>query len=356
MVALTWLKLAADVKDLTSMKDQPRWVRRLVTVPAVVLAWLLLVVLFPLLLITALVIDALRLGSGIRPTALRLLLFLLTYLTAEVGVVLACLGIWLVSGFGLNTRLMIRAAYSLQAMWANILWDAACAIFKLRVSVEGDENAAPGPLVIFSRHASIIDNILPFQLFRRRHGMDLRYVLKRELVIDPALDIAGHWLPNHFVDRGGGDSDRELEALRSLASGLGRDEGIVIFPEGTRFTASKRERALKALARRGPAMFRKAQGLQHVLPPRPGGALAILEQAAADVVLVAHHGFDGFASVSDIWNGGMVGKQIRVRISRYSYDQIPKGRGERIDWLFGIWAEMDTWLAGMSTTPALADG
>ena len=334
------------------MKDQPRWVRRLVTVPAVVVAWLLLIVLLPLLLIAALVTDAIRVGSGVRPTALRLLLFMLTYLTAEVGAVLACLGIWLVTGFGLNKRLMVRASFALQAMWANVLWDAACAIFKLGVSVDGDENATPGPLVIFSRHASIVDNILPFQLFRRRHGMNLRYVLKRELVIDPALDIAGHWLPNHFVDRGGSDSDGELEALRQLASGLGADEGIVIFPEGTRFTTSKRERALQALKRRGPAMFQRAKGLRHVLPPRPGGALAILEKAAADVVLVAHHGFDGFASVSDIWNGGMVGKQIRVRISRFTYDSIPVGRSERIDWLFGIWADMDAWLAGLNTTPA----
>ncbi len=77
---------------------------------------------------------------------------------------------------------------------------------------------SPGPLVVLSRHASIVDNILPFQLFTRHKRIWLRYVLKRELLVDPSLDIAGNWLPNYFVDRGGSDSDRELEAVASACS------------------------------------------------------------------------------------------------------------------------------------------
>lgn len=338
------------------MKDQPKWVRRLVTIPTVFLTWILVIVLLPPLLLVALAIDVTRLSRGVKPTAWRLLAYLVTYLTAEVAAMLTCLVIWLVSGFGLNRQLLIRATYRLQLMWANLLWDAACAIFRLQVTVSGDEQATPGPLVIFSRHASIVDNILPFQLFCRRHDMNLRYVLKRELVVDPALDVAGHWLPNHFVDRGGTDSDRELEALRTLASGLGPNEGIVIFPEGTRFSDEKKERAMAALKRRGRALYERAQRLQNLLPPRPGGALAILDAAACDVVLVAHHGFDGFANVADIWSGGMVGKRIRVRITRFAREHIPVGRSERIDWLFSIWAEMDAWLSELSGSPAMADG
>lgn len=327
------------------MKGWTAWVRRLVTIPALVLLWLLTVVLLPVLIVAALVIDLARMTKGIKPTAWRLLAFLLTYLTAEAVAVASCLFIWVASGFGANRSLLVRWTYALQGVWANVLWDTACAVFRLQVSVFGDELAAPGPLVVFSRHASMVDNILPFQVFTRQHNLRLRYVLKKELSIDPALDIAGHWLPNHFIDRGGGDSERELEALRQLANGLGTNDGIVIFPEGTRFTPSKRRRTLDILEKRNPRFFERARALRNVLPPRPGGAVAILEVAVADVVLVAHHGLDGFASVSDIWGGGMVGKHVRVRISRYPYHGIPVGRGQRIDWLFALWSEMDDWLA-----------
>jgi 1-acyl-sn-glycerol-3-phosphate acyltransferase len=173
-------------------------------------------------------------------------------------------------------------------------------------------------------------------------------------MIDPALDIAGHWLPNHFVDRGSSDSDRELESLRQLATGLGADEGVVIFPEGTRFTEGKQVRILSLLERRNPRIFDKARRLRNVLPPRPGGALAILDAAMTDVALVAHHGLDGFASVTDIWGGGMVGQHVRVRIDRFSYESIPTGRQQRIDWLFGLWSGMDAWLTRAKV--ATADG
>lgn len=336
------------------MKDWPAWARRLVTIPTLYLFWFLMLGLLPLLLPVALVIDLVRALRGQKPTAWRLLAFVVVYLTAEALTLIGCLGIWIGSGFGTNRPRLLDWTYALQRGWANALWDTACAVFDLRVSVSGDELATPGPLVVFSRHASIVDNILPFQVFARQHHFDLRYVIKKELVLDPAMDIAGHWLPNHFVERGGSDSDRELAALRRLATGLGEKEGVVIFPEGTRFTESKQRRILGILEKRNPRFFEKARRLRHVLPPRPGGAIAILEAAMADVALVAHHGLDGFASIGDIWSAGMVGKHVLVRISRIPYETIPSGRNERIDWLFRLWSEMDDWLA--STQVAAVDG
>jgi 1-acyl-sn-glycerol-3-phosphate acyltransferase len=326
----------------------------LVTIPLLYLLWALAVALLPVLLLVAIAVDLARLPRGIKPTAWRLLAFLMVYLTAEVVAMLSCLAIWIASGFGSSRGRLQRATYWLQNRWANVLWDTACAVFRLEVSITGGELASPGPIVVFSRHASIVDNILPFQLFSRHRGLRLRYVLKKELMIDPALDIAGHWLPNHFVDRGSSDSDRELESLRQLATGLGADEGVVIFPEGTRFTEGKQVRILSLLERRNPRIFDKARRLRNVLPPRPGGALAILDAAMADVALVAHHGLDGFASVTDIWGGGMVGQHVRVRIDRFSYESIPTGRQQRIDWLFGLWSDMDAWLTRAKV--ATADG
>lgn len=338
------------------VKNLPSWVRRLVTVPTVVLFWILALSLSPLLFLVALIVDAVRATRGVPATAWRMLAYLLTYLTAEVGALVACLFMWIGSGFGLVKPLLVAWTYRLQLLWANLLWGAAKAIFRLRMSVTGADLASPGPLVVLSRHASIVDNILPFQLFTRHKRIWLRYVLKRELLVDPSLDIAGNWLPNYFVDRGGSDSDRELEALRRLARDLKSNEGLVIFPEGTRFTADKQKRSFEILRRRNPRFFEMSRNLRHVLPPRPGGALAIIEEAAADVVMVAHHGLDGFANIANIWAGGMVGKHVQVRLSRHRYEDIPTGRTARTEWLFRLWQEMDDWLAQVAPVAVAADG
>ena len=235
--------------------------------------------------------------------------------------------------------------------WGNLLWDSARVIFRLRIEIEGLELARPGPILILSRHASIIDNLLPSQLFSRAHGMTLRYVIKRELLMDPALDIAGSWLPNHFVDREAKDPEAEIEALRRLGSGLTKNDGLLIFPEGSRFTKEKQQRALTSLAKRNPRFHRHVAGLLHLMPPHPGGALAMLEASSADVVLLAHHGFDGFAQIKDIWAGGMVGKLVRVRVRRVPFNEIPEGRGHRTEWLFKVWQEMDDWISSLDKEP-----
>jgi len=338
------------------VEDLPRYLRRLVTVPVVVLFWIVAVALSPLLFVVALAVDAVRAVRGTPATAWRMLAYLLTYLTAEVGALTASIFMWIGSGFGLMKRLLEAWTYRLQLVWANFLWGAAKAIFRLRMTVTGEDLAAPGPMVILSRHASIVDVILPFQLFTRPKRIWLRYVLKKELLVDPSLDIAGSWLPNYFVDRGGSDPDRELDALKRLARDLGKDSGVVIFPEGTRFTPEKQKRSLEILQSRSPRFFEMARGLRNVLSPRPGGTLALIEAAGADVVVVAHHGLDGFANVSNIWAGGMVGKHVQVRLSRYRYADIPEGRTARTEWLFQIWQEMDDWLAQVGSVAVTADG
>jgi 1-acyl-sn-glycerol-3-phosphate acyltransferase len=338
------------------MKDWPRWRRRLVTVPAVLLLWAVVLLLSPLLLPVALVVDALRATRGVTPVAWRLILFLLVYLTAEGVALLACLVIWIGSGFGALARLRTIWTYRIQLVWANLLWMAAETIFGLRLDVTGESVAAPGPVVVLSRHASMVDTILPFQLFTRRERIWLRYVLKRELLVDPSLDIAGNWLPNHFVQRAGTDSDGEIEALRQLARDMGQHDGIVIFPEGTRFTSRKQERSFDILRQRNPRFYELARGLRHLMPPRPSGALAIMEEARADVVVVAHHGLDGFASVGDIWSGGMVGKKVQVRLTRYPFAEIPAGRTARTEWIFARWQELDDWLAERIALGVTSDG
>jgi 1-acyl-sn-glycerol-3-phosphate acyltransferase len=288
--------------------------------------------------------------------AWRMVAILITYLSGEVFAVVGAFLFWVRSGFGTDRVRLVRLSYKLQLGWGNLLWESVRVIFRLRIEIDGLEVGRPGPILILARHASIIDNVLPFQLFSRAHGMTLRYVIKKELLMDPALDIAGSWIPNHFVDRQATDPEGEIKALRRLGTGLTENDGLLIFPEGTRFTKERQERALASLQKKNPRFHRHVAGLRHLMPPHPGGALALLEASSADVVLVAHHGFDGFAQIKDIWAGGMVGKVVTVRLTRVPFSEIPDGRGHRTEWLFKVWQEMDDWISSLDQQAVPTDG
>ena len=88
-----------------------------------------------------------------------------------------------------------------------------------------------------------------------------------------------------------------------------------------------------------------AAGLANVLPPRPGGTLALMEASDADVVVLAHEGLEGFARVRDMWSGDLVGSTIRIRFRRIDRSKIPIDRTDRVGWLFAIWSDVDDWIA-----------
>jgi 1-acyl-sn-glycerol-3-phosphate acyltransferase len=171
-------------------------------------------------------------------------------------------------------------------------------------------------------------------------------VIKRELLWDPCLDIVGHRLPNYFIRRGSEDSDREVRALRDLIRGVRPDEGVLVYPEGTRFSPAKRERILARLRERGQeGLARRAASLKNVLPPRLGGPLALLEDnPGLDVVVCAHTGFERATSFWELWNGGLRKLEVRVCFWRIPFAEIPREREERIDWLFAQWSRIDTWI------------
>ena len=182
-------------------------------------------------------------------------------------------------------------------------------------------------------------------------------MLKRELLADPCLDIAGRRLPNYFVRRGTGEA-HEVARVRALAQGLGPDDGVLIYPEGTRFTPERRARAIARISERDARLAARAERIRHLLPPRLGGVGALLDGAPdADVVVIAHHGFDGLRLVSDIWRGGLVGLVVRVRVTRVLRSTVPEAGDARADWLYDLWQDVDDWVeerfaAGVARTAA----
>ncbi len=312
--------------------------RRLVTIPAVWLGTALLTSLLPALLPLALVVDLLR-GRWKLPS-LRVLLFGLCFGWIE------SLGIWSLAAVGLFTlgrpAARLELTFAVQRRYTAALFRSVCSTLSLKFDVDGDSLADAGPLVVWVRHTSIVDTLVPGVFLAGAHGLRLRYVLKRELRWGPCLDIAGAWLPNHFVSRDGVDSEKEIWAVGALKSGLGPGEGVLLYPEGTRFTESKRARAL---AKMTPALRAPAERLRHLMPPRLGGTLALLRaEPKCDVLVIGHRGLEGFASVRDIWAGTLVGGRIEVKFFRLPAAQIPAEHDAQVAFVYEAWQRLDDWL------------
>jgi len=309
----------------------------------------------PLLLAAAVVVDlALWLLRRKPWMAVRLVVMLWCFLLGELRGLAVLAAIWIRSGGRDSRRRRVRV-YRLRQTWAAGHLGAIQRLFGLRFEIEGLAEVAPGPVVILMRHASIIDNAMPDAVVGRAHDLGLRFVLKREMRMLPTADIGGGWVPTSFVHRASGDTDRELAQLRRLALDLDADEGVLIYPEGTRSTPAKLARAQQVIRERQPEIAPLADKLRHVLPPRLGGPLTLLDAArGTDVVFCGHVGLDGFERIADIWAGGLVGTTVRVKFWRHPAAEVPVDRDELIAWLYAQWQILDDWIGGADESQAVA--
>lgn len=287
------------------------------------------------------------LAARTRLAGVRAYTFFLWLLLVEQAGLAGALWLWL-RHRGQPGADFERSNTALQHWWNVALFAGACSLFALRLEWSGAEALAGGPLLYFSRHASIGDTLLPI-VAGGPSGLTYRFVLKRGLLWDPCLDVVGQRLPNAFVSRGR-DPQGDLAALRAIATGLGPMDGVVLFPEGTRASPERRAALLASLEKKGDgAALARAQEFTTVLPPRLGGALALLEAAPeADVVFCAHSGFDGIRSLRDFSSGAFVGAVIRVHFFRVPRAQLPQGSEARAAWLHQQWLRVDA----LSTRPA----
>ena len=306
--------------------------RRLASIPSLFAAAILLTVTIPLWLPLATVGDLAR-GRRRLPAA-RLLAFGVCWAWLEVCGVTGAATLWAVGQAHNN-----RAQYALQRWWAARLMNALNVTTGIAVEAAEASALSPGPTIMLCRHASLADSLVSAWVVTSRARMNPRYVLKRELLADPCLDIVGNRLPNHFLDRGADDSSAELAALRELATGMHDDDVAIIFPEGTRAAGHKRERAIAKIGERDPVRAAKLAGLRHLLPPRPAGAAALLEGCpTADVVIAWHVGFDGLDTFGGILRHlSRRPRPVRFHSIRIAREQVPSGGG------FTAWLD-DQWL------------
>jgi 1-acyl-sn-glycerol-3-phosphate acyltransferase len=315
------------------------WRRRSASIGAVTAFTVLITVTVPLWLPVAVLVDVVRLRRRL-PLA-RLLAFGVCWGWIELAGVARAFATWTI-GRGHDPA----TQYRLMGWWAGMLMRALRATIGIAPRLEGGEALEGGNVIVLSRHASLADSLLSAWAIRVQAGLWPRYVLKRELLNDPCLDIVGLRIPNHFLDRQAADGDAEIAALRELAGGVGPGSAAVIFTEGTRSTARTRERALDKIAERDPERAERLRPLRHLLPPRPAGSAALVEGAPdADVVLAWHTGFDGLDSF-----GGIIAKlakplpPVRFVVRRVRRDDVPSG-DDFVRWLDDQWLRMDAEVA-----------
>jgi 1-acyl-sn-glycerol-3-phosphate acyltransferase len=341
----------------------PRFVRRLVLAPLVVVLTLALIVLTPLLLVAALVTPS---RKGGRRRMLRLIWFALVWLVMECGALTACLVLWVASGFGgrMRSEPFQERHYGLVRWFLATLFRVAIRVFRLRLEIEEPE-ATPEelasrltrPVIVLSRHAGPGDSFLLVHHLLTRYARRPRIVMKAALQLDPSLDVVINRLPHAFVrPRPDGETASSeapatesgvIEEIRRLAGGLGPTGALVIFPEGGNFTPARWRRGIERLEKtRRYEDARRARRMTNLLPPRSSGALAAVESApAADVIFVAHTGLDDLITVGDVWRGLPMETVIKVRWWRVLAADVPRERDTLVPWLFDWWERIDAWIA-----------
>ncbi len=311
------------------------WLRRPVTIGGVGLAAVLLLGLLPLWVPIAAFVDLVE-GRFRLPTV-RLLAFALLWSWLELAGVIASVVFWCV-GQSCNRR----ANYALQRWWAARLIGSLRLTCGFIIEVRGADTFGTGPLVVFGRHASLGDALVSAWALGSLAKRTPRYVLKKELSFDPCLDIVGRRLPNYFVDRSSAAVARELEGIAALAVDLEPTDVAVIFPEGTRANDAKRASSIDRIRRRDPQRSDRLEALQHLLPPKPAGARALLDAAAgAELALMWHIGFDGLDTFSRIRRRLAAGP-VRAQVVFELQDRktIPDGE-DFVEWLDTRWLHLD---------------
>jgi 1-acyl-sn-glycerol-3-phosphate acyltransferase len=330
-----------------------RWVRRLVLDPVFwVVAALLLVVLLPVVLVVS-VLVALLPG---RARGLRLFVFAVVFLTAEVVVLLVALGAWVASGFGWAQRRGAFVEFHYQVarvLLAALSWVAA-RCFVLTTDRRGPEEpdardplAFVSPLLVLSRHAGPGDSLLLVHELLSWARRRPRVVLKDTLQWDPMIDVLLNRLPMAFVDAASTDQGGVIEQITRLSASMGPRDALLIFPEGGNVTPKRQARAVERLRSSGRlAAADRAAGLAHLLPPRPRGVQAAL-RANQDlrVVVVAHTGLDDLHTPAELWAALPVPKTVHLRWHALQGSDVPSEEEALSDWLFTQWEQMDAWVS-----------
>jgi 1-acyl-sn-glycerol-3-phosphate acyltransferase len=332
--------------------------------PVTITTWLVLSFLGLLLSPILLAISALMAAILRRPQPLLFTRFFIAYLARELGGLVACGALWVLSGFGARIRAprSRRLHYRLLNWYVHGLAERVVSVLDIDVDIQIPDDVARAlhrdrPLLFFSRHAGPGDTLLLVDMMQTDFDRLPSVVFKDTLAIDPCVDLVGHRLPHAVLDT----SDREECEVRikEVTSNLDPRGILVLFPEGGNVTAERRERALRKLLSKGRRrQAEKARQMTHVMPPQPTGALAALAaNPDADVVFGAHTGLGLAAFPRELWKHTPIGQTLRERMWLAPAAERPQDKEEQIEWLYDWWRQIDDWVdaQGEETPEEAAD-
>ncbi len=321
---------------LDELPTDRSWKRRAITLPL----WFTLAVALPIVMpfvlpVTALV-DLIRRN---RLSLSRTMIFFTWYFVLESAGLFVAGILWLRHQMGLSDEVYEVENRKVQRWWARGLFWGTARIFAMEVELEGlDALEDPTPCIVLSRHASTLDTMLPIAVVRQMKRY--RYVIKAELLTAPALDIVAQRFPNVFVVRGAANTEREVEKVLALSEDLEATGAVVMYPEGTRFSAEKRARLLEKFAD-DPEMRELTEELRNTLPPLREGVVRLLEHTNMDVVFIAHRGLDEASSMAELAGGGMTGVSLVARMWRIPAEEVPRTAEGLKRFLVHHWRRID---------------
>jgi 1-acyl-sn-glycerol-3-phosphate acyltransferase len=244
------------------------------------------------------------------------------------------------------TRACNRALMLIAESWISVNTWMIRHLTHTRIVV--DANAAlsyQGHYLVLANHQSWVDIPVLQAIFNRKIPL-LRFFLKSQLFWVPLLGLAWWALDFPFMKRYSREklakhpelAGRDLETTRRACRKFkGMPVSILIFPEGTRFTAQKHE------TQNSP--------FRHLLKPRAGGTAFVLESmgdalhTVLDVSIVYPAGKPTFA---DLFANRI--PEVRVTFHERpiptdllhgNYETDPVARSRAQTWINAVWLEKD---------------
>jgi 1-acyl-sn-glycerol-3-phosphate acyltransferase len=301
------------------------------------------VCLFPVFVLVTGIWDVVRFRW--QMPSVRLFCFIVQYMVNDSVEILLAAPLRLAAGCGfVSESRASRMRYErLQAWSIRILVRRARQLLGIRLDIDpaAIDALCPGPAIVLCHHVSALDAALPSLLYQTI-GFHSRGVIMAELLADPGFDLIYRHTGSVFVAR---DNDPGSRArVAQIARDLDARTVAVIFPEGRLFRPQVLQDALARLRERDPKRAARLADLKHVLPPRPGGVNALLDNAPeADVVLIKH-GFAPYATLAELARQVPLEHSIAVEVRRVRHVDIPVDHDARVKWLDGIWIDLDDWI------------
>ena len=332
----------------------PKWVRRIVLGPLVVMLCLGLLAISPVFLVGAFVVDLFAPGNW---RTLRMAAFGTFYVFMEIAGLLVLFAMWVRFGFGIRIRSdrSLDAHYRLMTFYLLVVYRAVSFLFGLRINIEQRRAPQPGPLLVFSRHAGPGNSLMLIGTMMIAFQRRPRIVMLAKLQWDPLFDTMFNRLPNRFIKHEKTGSGRYVKAIGELAQGLGDQDAFVLFPEGRDFTQRLRIRGIEYLRKKGfERHAKRAESMVHVLPPRHRGPLAAITNAPeADVAFVAHSVLEELGSFKELWRRIPLEDPIDAEYWRLPPTEVPASEEEVIEWLYTWWERIDDWVEAHKLQDAL---